>query len=267
MSRWLLGARLALALAALAAPVAYAAARIHERANVVDLELVPSPAAPAGAEPNAVSPRDLPSEDVREHVDFYPQGGPLCQPVPDKNGEPALSVTDPMEIGSRVEICFSGFDDRRDASVRIRGAGSQGLVETMRPPVASWDVSRKLLPGRHRVRAVQGSLAATTPVRVVVARQPFVRVRTFAAEPDRFQIVVGGAPRGREVAVHLYRAVNPTTTQLDYHSTLRVPTDALGNGAVLLRGTGGSTHTCYVALSGFGGFERENSFCFAWDYD
>jgi hypothetical protein len=267
VSRWLLGARLALALAVLSVPVAYAAARIHERANVVDLELLPSAAAPAGAEPSPISPRDLPRENVREQVDFYPQGGPLCQPLPAKDGEPALSVTDPMEIGARVEICFSGFKERRKASVRIRGAGSQGIVETMRPPVTSWVVSRKLLPGMHRLRAVQGSLVATTPVRVVVAPAPFVRVGSFAAKPDTFQIVVGGAPRSRDAAVHLYRAVDSTTTRLDYHSTVKVPTDALGNGAILVRGTGGSTHTCYVAMSGFEGVERENSFCFAWDYD
>ena len=266
MSKWLLGARLALALAVLAAPVAYAAARIHERANVVDLEMVPSPAAPAGAKPTAVSPRDLPSEDVREHVDFYPQGGPLCEGIPGKV-EPTLSVTKPVEIGARVEICFSGFKNTRNVSVQIRGPGSRGIAATMHPPVSSWNVSREFLPGRYRMRAVQGSLTAATPIRVVTSPEPFVRIRSFTAEPDTFQIVVGGAPHGRGVAVHLYRAVNSTTTQLDYHSTLRVPTDALGNGAVLLRGTGGSTHTCYVVMPGFRGVERENSFCFAWDYD
>lgn len=267
MSRWLLGARLTLALAVLAAPVAYAAARIHERANIVDIEMLPPPNAALGAEPVGLAPRDLPSGDVREQVDFYPQGGPQCQGAIGKDVEPSLDVRDPVEIGARVDICYSGFKNSRKIAVRIGGRGSGGIADTVLPPMSSWDVSRKFVPGRYRIHAVQGRLAAATPVQIVTSPEPFVRVRSFAAKPDTFQIVVGGAPRSRAVAVHLYRAVNPTTPQLDYYSTLRVPTDALGNGAVLVRGTGGSTHTCYVAMPGFRGFERENQFCFAWAYD
>ncbi len=251
-----------LALAVVGVVATYVGLRLHERANIVDLEVIP--AAGAGAEPTPIGPRDLPSGEVQEHVDFYPRGGPGCAP-PNRGGV-AISVgfEGKATIGLREELCSEGFVSGKPISVRISGHGSRITGRWVPPAPWSWNVPPHTLPGIYLVRAVQGDRVATTRMRVVTSPQPFVRVRHFAPRrPTVFEIVVAGTTPNRRVPVHLYRATSPTSRGYDYFSTLAVPADARGNGSVLVRGTGGSTYTCYGVLPGFEGIAwSENLFCF-----
>jgi hypothetical protein len=253
-----------LVLAVVGVVATYVGLRLHERANVVDLEVLPASGAPAGAEPAPVGPRDLPSDEVREQVDFYPRGGPGCAP-PDLGGV-AISVgfESKATIGLREEFCSEGFISGRPVSVRISGRGFRVVGRWIAPAVWSWNVPPHTLPGRYFVRAVQGDRVATTRIRIVTSPQPFVRVRQFGSRrPATFEIVVAGTTPNQDVPVHLYRAVNPTSGGRDYFSTLTIPTDARGNGSIVVRGTGGSTYTCYGVLPGFKGIAwSEDQFCF-----
>lgn len=262
MNRWLLGLRVVLGLAVVGIVAAYAAIRMHEQANVVDIEVLPSTIAKR-AEPTPVRPRDLPSDEVREQVEFYPGGGPGCAP-PDRGGV-AISVgfENRATIGTRAEICSEGFVEDKEISVRVSGHGSRIVGRWMPPGSWRWDVPPDTLPGRYRVRAIQGHRTARASMRMIISPQPFVRIRAFPRKPDFFAIVVGGAPANRQVPVHVYRAVNPTTYQRNYLSTLTVPTNEQGNGSIELRGTGGSTYTCYGVIPGFKGIAlTEDQFCF-----
>jgi hypothetical protein len=275
MNVLLFGVRVALGLLVVGVASTYAAMRIHERANVVDVETLPLRTAPAGTKPAPVRPRDVPGREVREQVDFLPGGGPGCAP-PDRGGV-AISVGFQNEavIGGRVETCPEGFIAGKEASLRISGHGlSAASVHWLPPRPWSWNVPPHALPGSYRARAVQGRREAGARVRLITSPIPFVRIRAFAEKPAVFDVVVGGAPPGRHVPVHLYRAVKPTDPERDYFSTLEVETDEQGNGSIAVRGTGGSTYTCYVVVPGFwrdpqqqgppGWYEpqTESQFCF-----
>jgi len=261
---WVLGARVVLALVALSVGAAYAAVRIHEQANIVDLEVLPSPTAPVGAQPVSVLPRDIPSREVREHIDFSPAGGPPC--VPPNRGGLAISVgfDNQVTIGTRTGVCSEGFVSGKAVSVRISGHGSNLLAESRPEATWTWDVPPRTAPGRYLVQEEQGPRAASAHMRVINSSRPFVRIRSLLRSRTTFEIVVGGAPPDRRVPVYVYRGVNPTGYGRDYFSTVGVRTDDRGNGSTTVRGTGGSTFTCYGVVPGFRGnaIAGEDQFCF-----
>lgn len=262
------GLRATLALCALCAVAVYAIIQIHEHANIVDIEVLPQPGAPASAEPTRIGPRDVPGRDVREHVDFYPHGGPGC--APPKRSGPRVSVgfRHKVEIGTRSELCFGGYIHDRDVSLTIGGRGVRIVKQRIPPLPWSWNVPPRLAPGWYVARAVQGPRVASYRFKLVNARPPFARVRYSRKNPNAYEIVVGGLASSRHAPVHIYRAVSSISVPFDYFTTVMVPTNKFGNGSISLRGTGGSTFTCYGLVPGFKGVVLGDQFCFGKaDYD
>lgn len=233
-----------------------------DQASAVDIEVLPPPTAPRGAEPTPVQPRDLPSGKVRGHVAFYAKGGPSCGPT--YTQRPALKVGfgGPVGIGSKIGICSSGFYDG-EATLRIQGPGFQAVSKEPPTGVWIWDVPTYLSPGRYSFQAVRGSRVAIAYARVGASPIPFVRIRSFEDRPMVFEVIVGGVSPVSRVPVHLYRSLDSGTgSQLDYFSTLDIPTDELGNGSRTVRGTGGSAATCYAVALGSKDLAEESQFCF-----
>lgn len=271
-ARMLRGVRLILAITLMAVGVAYIIDTLTERAGIVDLQIRPtrgSVAAGVPPGPERLRPRDLPSSDVREHVTYVPQGGPGCAFTP--TSRPSVIVPKVGFVGSGVEVCFGGFKKSRPVYAVLKGPHGQLLRKTLPAVGRTGPPSRQLpwepLPGapvgRYLAFARQGDRSAKRVFRVAPSPRPFARVRDLDFRRDGpLQLIVGGAPPRASAPVHVYREWGESSRDHSYLSTVRVPTDRTGSGMVRLEPIDGSTYTCYMLQSGFGGETIDPHFCF-----